>query len=114
MTIDERTEKMAEDWLRTNGNRGKGNLYEAHKAGARAMRELIKGELVEVMSTEPLIHSPREDVLPDDHKLQHKDVFCRECGSMVHSRTNECMQTWVEIEYDWSFCIKCFAKMESE
>jgi len=59
---------------------------------------------------DPVLHSHIEDVLPDDHPLAFSDVFCRECGGMLHADNNECMQTWVETGL-WNFCIQCFAKM---
>lgn len=58
---------------------------------------------------EPLIHSHITDGLPEDHPLARVTVRCDgvSCSEMLHSETNECMQTWLET--DWgNYCLRCF------
>jgi len=60
---------------------------------------------------EPLIHSHLTDVLPEGHPLAFDEVYCSDCGVMVHCGNNECMQTWIETGRG-NFCTKCFFKYE--
>jgi len=61
------------------------------------------------MTIEPKIHSHLTDVLPESHPLAQEEVFCAECGEMVHAANNECMQTWVETGAG-AYCLRCFAR----
>lgn len=69
---------------------------------------------------EPSIHSHLTDVLPDDHHLANKTVYCQDCHEMLHCENNECMQTWVEFPLrsdrgqviGGNYCIKCFSKLK--
>ncbi len=62
---------------------------------------------------EPSIHSNITDSLDDKHPLAFQDVFCRECGKMVHASNNECMVTWVETKLG-PICLSCLAKIDKE
>ncbi len=59
------------------------------------------------MNKEPIIHSHLTNTLPENHPLRYKDVYCDKCGKMLHSKNNECMQTWLETEKG-NFCTRCF------
>lgn len=65
------------------------------------------------MLREPLIHTGITDVLPDDHPLAWKHVYC-DCGhgpvrgELLHASNNENMQPWVETGAG-NFTLKCFA-----
>ena len=59
------------------------------------------------MDKEPIIHSHITDVLPENHPLAYKTVYCDKCGVMVHCGNNECMQTWLETSWG-NYCTKCF------
>jgi hypothetical protein len=63
---------------------------------------------------EPQIHSHISDSLPADHQLAERDIFCADCGVMVHASNNECMRTWVELANPKHIlagcrCLQCFA-----
>lgn len=65
---------------------------------------------------DPILHSHIEDVLPDNHPLAFKNVYCVgiDCRggypAMLHAENNECMQTWIEAGAG-NFCISCFVKL---
>jgi hypothetical protein len=63
---------------------------------------------------EPVVHSHITDVLPDDHPLAYKTVYCdakrqHNCNRMLHAGNNECMTTWLEFAGK-NVCMVVFAK----
>ncbi len=67
---------------------------------------------MKIFTKEPIIHSHITDVLPEDHPLAYKKVYCdTKCGHLVHAGNNECMRTWIETEFG-NYCTTCFCLLE--
>jgi formylmethanofuran dehydrogenase subunit E len=73
----------------------------------RQVRPQARGDDV----NEPLIHSHITDELPEEHYLSNQNVECSQCGVLVHFCTNECMQTWIEMDGE-NLCTVCFGKRD--
>jgi hypothetical protein len=56
---------------------------------------------------EPLVHSHVGDALPPDHPLAHELVRCDCCDTLLHSRRNSCLRTWLETGRG-NLCVGCF------
>ncbi len=66
-------------------------------------------------SQDPVCHSHVDDILPDDHPLAFRQVYCHSSrhkiknSPLLHAGNNECMQTWFEFS-NIALCEQCFIK----